>query len=67
MAGNNSSNIKDIHYEPKTKTLTVHFHSGATYLYHDVSPESYQAFMNAPSQGQHLHSHIKVNHRSTRS
>jgi hypothetical protein len=61
-----SGNIKEVGYDPASRTLGVRFHSGATYHYADVSAEKHAALMAAPSVGSHLHSNIKGAHASTK-
>jgi hypothetical protein len=61
-----SSNIEAIGHHPESNTLRVKFLTGATYDYHDVPPESYQALVNAPSAGSHFHKHIKGQHHFTK-
>jgi len=39
---------------------------GASYTYHDLPPEEFDAFCVAPSQGAYLNTHIKPNYRVTR-
>lgn len=60
----NSSTIKAIQYDEKTRTMDVTFKSGGTYRYHGVDPEHHDAFRKAESLGSHLHKHIKPNHRA---
>jgi len=54
-----SSTIADANYDQSTKVLTVTFHSGATYAYRDVPPDTAQAFLNSDSRGAFLHGQIK--------
>lgn len=54
-----SSNIRHIDYEPDARRLTVEFDGGARYAYAGVDPETYQAFLAAPSKGGFFHGHIK--------
>jgi hypothetical protein len=46
-----SSAIADIQYSETTRTLVVSFVKGGSHTYTGVSPELYQEFMEAPSQG----------------
>ena len=55
-----SSTIADANYDKATKVLSVTFHSGATYAYRDVPPDTAQAFLNSDSRGAFLHEHIKT-------
>ncbi len=56
-----SSQVKQIGYNPDTKTLAVTFTRGAGACYHygGVSPEDYQKFLKADSIGIHFGKHIK--------
>ena len=59
-----SSNIESIGYDEKMFQLFVEFKSSdrskaKTFVYEDVSPEEYEALMNADSIGKHFSSHIK--------
>lgn len=61
-----SSNIKAIGYDPVTRILEVEFGKDVEegnphnrlYHYFDVSLETYQALMNAPSHGEFLYWNI---------
>ena len=53
-----STALKGYHYDPKTSTLTVQFHSGHTYHAH-VSAEVHQAFVAAESKGGFWHKKLK--------
>jgi hypothetical protein len=54
-----SSNIAEIGYDLKSKTLQVKFTSGAIYDYYNVSEADYDALMDAPSRGKYLNDEIK--------
>lgn len=56
-----SSQVKDIGYDPATKTLAVTFTrgTGAIYHYPGVEPETFEAFKNADSHGTFFGKHIK--------
>lgn len=58
-----SSSISAIGYDPEMRTLHVEFSSGRTYHYKGVDPEEHQAFVNAPSIGQHFSQHIRPHYR----
>ena len=45
-----SSFLEALGYDPDTKTLAAQIR-GTTYTYHDVSPETYQDILTAPSPG----------------
>jgi len=55
----NSSNISSIGYYPPTKVLEIEFHDSSIYQYDGVPQSVYDGLMNANSQGQYLHQHIK--------
>lgn len=61
----NSSTIQTIGYNPDSKTMRVRFHSGKEYTYHDVPPETHEAFIQSGSKGQFLHQNIKGVHKFT--
>ena len=54
-----SSNIKAVGYDPATKTLRVKFNTNKIYDYMNLSPEEFEAFMDAPSKGSYFHQFIK--------
>lgn len=54
-----SSNVRQIGYDAELRLLRVIFHSGDTYDYPDVSPETWEALMDAPSKGSFMASHLK--------
>jgi hypothetical protein len=45
-----SSNLKTVHYDGASQTLTISFHSGATYSYQHVPPILHEQLMSAPSK-----------------
>lgn len=53
-----SSNLAAIDYEPKTKTLTVEFHSGINYDYDNVPMSVVQDLVSASSQGKYFNQKI---------
>lgn len=55
----NSSNIKEIGYDPDRREMNVRFHGGGSYTHVDVSPEQHSAFMSAGSHGKHYNQHFK--------
>lgn len=54
-----SSTIKVSEYNFKKNQLIVTFHSGAIYMYDNVSVDVYEKFSTADSQGKALNQHIK--------
>jgi hypothetical protein len=67
-----SSLLKSIAYSPATRVLEVEFRGrkegeeGKVYRYTDVSQETYDRFMAAPSLGSHFLKNIKNHHEYTR-
>jgi len=53
----NSSNLRGVHYEPNTQTLTVQFKSG-TYEYKDVPVDTYTGLLNADSKGKYMNQNV---------
>ena len=45
----NSSKIRAVGYDPKSRVLEVELRDGAVLAYSGVSPEVHRQFMNAPS------------------
>ena len=54
-----STAIRSLGYDPKTKSLVVHFTSGGSETYSGIAEATFNAFVNAPSAGKFFHSHIK--------
>ena len=54
-----SDHLDGAKYDSKDRKMTVRFQNGYQYDVHGVSALRYQAFMDAPSQGEHWHTHIK--------
>lgn len=57
-----SSQLHGYGYDPKTQTLALEFKSNQrtqTYHYPGFTPEQFEAFKNAESQGSHFYKHIK--------
>ena len=61
-----SSNISEIGYDARSRTLEVLFRNGGLYQYFDVPPQEHGGLMNASSQGQYLNAHIKGRYRYSR-
>lgn len=49
-----SSNLKQVMYNEDARSLVVHFHSGHKYIYHGVTPNEYDALINAGSHGNYF-------------
>ncbi len=61
-----SSHIDGARYDSTDRVLHVRFQNGYVYKVHGISPEDHQAFMDAPSQGEHYHKHIIKNYHIER-
>lgn len=56
-----SSNIAEIGYLEKSKTLQIKFHSGGIYSYNPVSKVVFNELMEAPSKGSYFNKNIQNN------
>jgi hypothetical protein len=54
-----SSMLREVAYDPETRTLEVEFTSGGVYEYHDVPPEVYADLLRAESHGQYFRAHVR--------
>jgi len=54
-----SENILKITYFVEAHRLYIAFSRGDTYVYENISPEFYQEFEDAESNGKFFHKHIK--------
>ncbi len=54
-----SSNIKSIGYEAKTRTLEVEFNTGKVYQYFNVFSDEYDALMASDSKGKYFGQFIR--------
>ena len=54
-----SGHIDGAKYNSMDRKMTVRFQNGYHYDVHGFSPEDYQDFLNASSQGEHWHRFIK--------
>jgi len=54
-----SSLIQRAIYDPARETLAVTFTTGRTYLYFGITPETYEEFTSADSQGQYFNWRIR--------
>jgi hypothetical protein len=62
----NSTNIKEIDYDEESQELTVKFRvNNRIYKYQGVTPEDYEALVNAPSLGIHLRTYIMGRFKTT--
>jgi hypothetical protein len=54
-----SSNLKSVGYDEKTRVLEIEFHHGGIYRYYDVPADTHSALMKAESKGKYFQSHIR--------
>ncbi len=54
-----SSMLREVGYDPETRTLEVEFTSGGVYEYYDVPPEVYDGLLRAESYGQYFQANIR--------
>jgi hypothetical protein len=59
MSPVSSSNIQAIGYNPTERLLQVDFHSGRSYQYYGVLPQTFQDFLNTSSKGRFFNAQIK--------
>ena len=52
-----STNVAAIGYE--NGVIEVHFHNGYAYRYPNCNEQLFRAFLNAPSKGSFVHTHLK--------
>lgn len=60
------SYLKSFEYDHASRRLTVDFHDGSRWRYHEVSPETWKAFDAALSKGSFFRQVIRDGHRSER-
>jgi hypothetical protein len=58
-----SSAIIRVEYDAAARALTVIFTTGRRYVYDDVPPGVYQAFLDAESQGRYFNACIRDRYR----
>lgn len=66
MVAVDSSDIRDVEYDPKSKILTIEFCSGGAYEYYDVPENIHGDLMRAESLGGYLAKNIKYEFRFKR-
>jgi hypothetical protein len=54
-----SSVIRFFRYDPRERALHITFTSGKTYIYLDVPPKVYDAFLKADSKGEFFNEEIR--------
>ena len=59
-----SSNLKSVGYDPKTKTLEVEFHTGAVHQFQDVPPGVHKKMMTAKSKGGYFQVNVRNFYKS---
>ena len=60
-----STVIRDHHYEPEERELTISFATGRIYVYRDVPEEVYADFSAAFSKGSFFNKHIRDHYPAT--
>lgn len=55
----NSTNIKQVSYDPFMSNLTIEFHNGTKYEYVAVPKEEYEGIIKAASVGRYFQANIK--------
>ena len=60
-----STVIKRFDYRPEVRELDVLFTTGRRYVYHDVPPETVEAFRAAFAKGVHFNRRIRGRYRFT--
>jgi hypothetical protein len=61
-----SSMLREVGYDPETRTLEVEFTSGSVYEYYDVPPEQHEGLLRAESLGQYFLANIRDAYRYRR-
>ncbi len=61
-----SSMIASCEYNPTAQELEIQFKNGGTYVYSGISLQTYNAFLNAPSQGKFFQQYIKDKYPTTK-
>lgn len=59
---NDSSQIKQISYNPMDRLMLVKFANGESYIYKEVSPTTFGAFVSWDSVGTYFNRNIKPNY-----
>ncbi len=54
-----STTVRSVGYETKSKVLEIEFQSGVVYQYLQVPPEVHKAFLRAKSKGQYFNGEIR--------
>ncbi len=58
-----SSALDAAGYDAERRELHVAYKGGRAYVYLDVPPETYEAFLRAPSKGTFVNAEVKPRHR----
>jgi hypothetical protein len=61
-----SDHLSGAKYNSRAQKMILRYKNGYHYEVSGVSPETYQEFMDAPSQGIHFHQYIKGNYHIER-
>lgn len=54
-----SEHMDGAKFDAGQRKMTVRFKNGYEYVVHGISADSYRAFLDAPSQGEHYHANIR--------
>ena len=54
-----STHMEAVKYDSMERKMSIKFKNGYQYDVHGVLPEDHQAFLDAPSQGEHFHNFIR--------
>jgi hypothetical protein len=55
----NSSHVRAFVYDPKARTMSVHFHNGNVYVHHEVHSGELEVIKKAFSPGRYYHAGFK--------
>lgn len=58
-----SSHIREVEYDPETRTLHLTFRNGQRYAYHGVHPGAHKELLDAKSIGTYFHRFVRGRHR----
>lgn len=61
-----SSNIAEVGYDERQRTLEVLFHNGTVYQYFEVPPQIYTELLQSSSVGKYLNANVKGHFRYAR-
>jgi KTSC domain len=59
MGSVDSSNVKDVNYDSRTKVLEIQFTHGGKYKYNNISRQRFSAFIRSESLGAYVNEHFR--------